>query len=62
MSAIFSDKDIAILIKEKKLLPTDYRTKIQVRPKSQKGAIKNVSWMSKVAMAVISALFSARAF
>ena len=33
MSAIFSDKDIAILIKEKKLLPTDYRTKIQVRPK-----------------------------
>lgn len=33
MSAILSDKDIAILVKEKKLLPTDYRTRIQVRPK-----------------------------
>ena len=33
MSAILSDEDIEILIKEKKLLPTDYRTKIQVRPK-----------------------------
>ena len=33
MSAILSDKDIAILIKEKKPLPTDYRTKIQTRPK-----------------------------
>ena len=33
MSAILSDKDIAILIKEKKSLPTDYRTRIQVRPK-----------------------------
>jgi len=33
MSTILSDKDIAILVKEKKLLPTDYRTRIQVRPK-----------------------------
>ena len=33
MSAILSDKDIEILINEKKSLPADYRTKIQVRPK-----------------------------
>ena len=33
MSAILSDKDIAILIKEEKSLPTDYRARIQVRPK-----------------------------
>jgi hypothetical protein len=34
MAAIFSDQDISRLIQERKPLPTDYRTKIQTRPKS----------------------------
>ena len=33
MAAIFSDQDISRLIQERKLLPDDYRTKIQIRPK-----------------------------
>jgi len=33
MSIIFSDHDIAVLLREKKTLPVDYRTRIQVRPK-----------------------------
>lgn len=34
MAATFSDEDISRLINEKKSLPSDYRTKIQIRPKS----------------------------
>ena len=33
MAAIFSDQDISGLIQERKPLPNDYRTKVQVRPK-----------------------------
>lgn len=33
MGAILSDDDIARLVAEKKPLPEDYRTKIQIRPK-----------------------------
>jgi len=33
MAAIFSDQDISRMIQEKKPLPDDYRTKIQIRPK-----------------------------
>ncbi len=33
MAAIFSDQEIYHLIQERKPLPDDYRTKIQVRPK-----------------------------
>ena len=33
MAAIFSDQDISRLIQERKPLPDDYRTKIQIRPK-----------------------------
>jgi len=33
MAAIFSDEDISRLIQERKPLPEDYRTKIQIRPK-----------------------------
>ena len=33
MAAIFSDEDISRLIQERKPLPDDYRTKIQIRPK-----------------------------
>ena len=33
MAAIFSDQDISRLIQERKPLPNDYRTKVQVRPK-----------------------------
>ena len=33
MAAIFSDEEISRLIQERKPLPDDYRTKIQVRPK-----------------------------
>ena len=33
MAAILSDQDIARLIAERKPLPTDYRSKIQLRPK-----------------------------
>ena len=34
MAAIFSDEDISRLIQERKPLPDDYRTKIEIRPKS----------------------------
>ena len=33
MALILSDKEIADLVQEKKPLPPDYRTKIQLRPK-----------------------------
>ncbi|MEA3360013.1 MAG: hypothetical protein U9R17_11500 [Thermodesulfobacteriota bacterium] len=33
MSAMLTDQDIALLIGEKKVLPADYRKKIQVHPK-----------------------------
>ena len=33
MAAIFSDQDISNLIRERKPLPDDYRTRIQARPK-----------------------------
>ena len=33
MAAIFSDQEIYHLIQERKPLPDDYRTKIQIRPK-----------------------------
>jgi len=33
MALILSDKEIADLVQEKKFLPTDYQTKIQLRPK-----------------------------
>ena len=34
MAAIFSDEDIAKLIREKKPLPSDFRARIQTRPRS----------------------------
>ncbi len=33
MAAVFSDEEISRLIQERKPLPDDYRTKVQVRPK-----------------------------
>ena len=33
MAIILSDQEIAFLLQEKKSLPDDYRTRIQVRPK-----------------------------
>jgi hypothetical protein len=34
VAAVLSDEDIARLIREKKSLPSDFRTRIQIRPKS----------------------------
>ncbi len=33
MSAMLSDQDVALLLRERKVLPADYRKKIQVHPK-----------------------------
>jgi len=33
MAAIFSEEDIRNLLQEKKPLPSDYRARIQIRPK-----------------------------
>ncbi len=33
MSTMLSDQDVALLLRERKVIPTDYRKKIQVHPK-----------------------------